>query len=234
MKTFAIIPARGGSKGVPGKNIKTIAGKPLIAWSIEQALASSKIDRAFVSTDCEQIAGIARQSGAEVPFLRPEAISGDTASTESAVMHWLSWLQQHESLPDNILLIQGTSPIRQTGIFDRAIDFFIEGNFDSALSVCPSHRFFWKQAAEPESSYDYRNRPRRQDIPLQDRQFMETGSFYLTTSDTWVACENRLGGRIGLFETTEEEGFEIDSFSDFVVCEALLNHLLEHDRNYQR
>ncbi|WP_225369103.1 acylneuraminate cytidylyltransferase family protein [Serratia marcescens] len=89
MSNLAIIPARGGSKGIPKKNIKEIAGKPLIAWSIEQALNSSSIDRVIVSTDCEDIAAVAREYGAEVPFMRPAHLANDTAATEPALLHTL-------------------------------------------------------------------------------------------------------------------------------------------------
>lgn len=234
MKTYAIIPARGGSKGVPGKNVRPIAGKPLIAWSIEQALNSKGIDKVFVSTDSPEIAEVAKSYGALVPFLRPAEISGDTASTESAVLHWLDWLSDMEDKPDLIVLIQATSPIRRRGAFDDAIEQFVQHEFDSALGVCPSHRFYWRQQHTALASYDYLNRPRRQDIPKNEQQMMETGSFYLTKCGIWETVKNRLGGKVGLVIQSEEEGYEIDSISDFVLCEALLTHLLESDQDYVR
>ena len=222
MSVVALIPARGGSKGVPKKNIKNLAGKPLIAWSIEQALASDLIDRVIVSTDSEEIAKISKAYGAEVPFMRPEDISGDTASTESSMLHCCEFLERESYLPDIIVLIQCTSPIRSKGVFDQAIAAFRSKNYDSMLSVSESHRFTWKNPNAPEASYDHRNRPRRQDISPLDREYLETGSFYVTKSSILVHEKNRLGGKIGFFLTPEVESFEIDSDVDFIICEELL------------
>lgn len=222
MTTVAFIPARGGSKGVPGKNVKLIAGKPLLAWSIEQAKSASLIDKIVVSTDCPEIAACARQYGAEVPFMRPADISGDTATTESAMLHYCEWLSARGEKFDNFLLVQATSPIRAAGRFDDAIRFFEAEQFNSLLTVTPSHRFFWKNPSAPEASYDFMKRPRRQDIPESDRRYMETGSFYITRWDDLVSTRNRLCGKVGMYITPEEESYEIDSLVDFKVCESIM------------
>ncbi|WP_065761745.1 cytidylyltransferase domain-containing protein [Pseudomonas defluvii] len=222
MTTVAFIPARGGSKGVPGKNVKLIAGKPLLAWSIEQAKSASLIDKVVVSTDCPEIAACARQYGAEVPFMRPADISGDTATTESAMLHYCEWLSARGEKFDNFLLVQATSPIRAAGRFDEAIRFFEAEQFNSLLTVTPSHRFFWKNPSAPEASYDFMKRPRRQDIPESDRRYMETGSFYITRWDDLVSTRNRLCGKVGMYITPEEESYEIDSLVDFKVCESIM------------
>jgi len=227
MSTVAFIPARGGSKGLPGKNIRMLAGKPLIAWSIEQALQSNLIDRVYVSTDSADISEVARQYGADVPFLRPESLSGDTATTESAMLHFCDWLIDNNLNFKNFLLIQATSPIRAHGRFDKAISFFEQEKYDSMLAVAASHRFFWKCPTSPKATYDYLNRPRRQDIAKEDISYMETGSFYLTKMSALRAYKNRLCGRVGMYETPEEEIYEIDSLVDFKVCETLMNHLNE-------
>lgn len=225
MTTVAFIPARGGSKGVPGKNVKLIAGKPLLAWSIEQAKSASLIDKIVVSTDCPEIAACARQYGAEVPFMRPADISGDTATTESAMLHYCEWLSARGEKFDNFLLVQATSPIRAAGRFDDAIRFFEAEQFNSLLTVTPSHRFFWKNPSAPEASYDFMKRPRRQDIPESDRRYMETGSFYITRWDDLVSTRNRLCGKVGMYITPEEESYEIDSLVDFKVCESIMSAL---------
>ena len=225
MTTVAFIPARGGSKGVPGKNVKLIAGKPLLAWSIEQAKSASLIDKVVVSTDCPEIAACARQYGAEVPFMRPADISGDTATTESAMLHYCEWLSARGEKFDNFLLVQATSPIRAAGRFDDAIRFFEAEQFNSLLTVTPSHRFFWKNPSAPEASYDFMKRPRRQDIPESDRRYMETGSFYITRWDDLVSTRNRLCGKVGMYITPEEESYEIDSLVDFNVCESIMSAL---------
>ncbi len=222
MTLVAFIPARGGSKGIPFKNVKGIAGKPLIAWSIEHALKAKQVDRVIVSTDCEKIAEIARNYGAEVPFLRPSSISGDTASTESAMLHCCDYLEASGELPEYFMLLQATSPIRSSGLLDEAFLFMKENSFDSLVSVSKSHRFTWKNLKYPSASYDFKKRPRRQDITKNDQEYLETGSFYITKTTSLIKSENRLCGRIGLFETQEDESFEIDSLVDFVICEELL------------
>ncbi|TDO95984.1 cytidylyltransferase domain-containing protein [Marinomonas balearica] len=224
MRTVAFIPARGGSKGIPGKNIKDIAGKPLIVWSIERAKNSKLVDKVIVSTDSEEIAKIAKENGAEVPFLRPEDISGDTATTESAMLHYCDWLEKNNELYDNLLLVQVTSPIRAETRFDDAINYFKNNQLDSLLSVCPSHRFFWRDLENPVASYDFKNRPRRQDLKQSEIPYMETGSFYITKIEKLRKHKNRLCGKVGMFVTPEEESYEIDSLVDFKFCESMLTN----------
>ncbi len=224
MTTVAFIPARGGSKGIPGKNIKEIAGKPLIVWSIEQAKNSKLVDKVIVSTDSEEIAEIAKENGAEVPFLRPKEISGDTASTESAMLHYCDWLEKNNESYDNLLLVQATSPIRAESRFDDAINYFKNNHLDSLLSVCPSHRFFWRDLENPVASYDFKNRPRRQDLKQSEISYMETGSFYITKIEELRKHKNRLCGKVGMFVTPEEESYEIDSLVDFKFCESILSN----------
>jgi N-acylneuraminate cytidylyltransferase len=221
MKIVAFIPARGGSKGLPKKNIKLLAGKPLIAWSIEQALSSELIDRVIVSTDCTEIAKVAKEYGAEVPFLRPDSLSCDSATTESAMLHCCQYLEEKNELPELFILVQATSPIRSKNQFDKAILCFQNNNYDSLLSVSASHRFTWKNPLKPSASYDFLNRPRRQDIKKEDQEYLETGSFYITKTELLVQSGNRLVGNVGMFITPEAESYEIDSFIDFKVCEEI-------------
>lgn len=227
MKNIAFIPVRGGSKGLPGKNIRLICNKPLVAWSIEQALNSQLIDEVYVSTDCENIAAIAESFGAKIPFLRPSSISGDKATTESAMLHFCQWLVEHSIAADNIVLLQATSPIRARGRLDQALKIFEAHHYDSLLSVSDSHRFFWRKNSngQPLAEYDFINRPRRQDINEEDRRYMETGSFYISEIDGFMAAKNRLFGKVGFCVTPENESYEIDTLTDFKICEILLEEL---------
>jgi len=222
MTTVAFIPARGGSKGLPNKNIRNIHGKPLIAWSILSALESTRIQKVFVSTDSSEIAKCALSYGAEVPFLRPASISGDDASTESAMLHFCEWLNKNKQEFDNLLLIQPTSPIRAVGRFDSAIKYFEDNAFDSLVAVAETHRFRWRNLDEPTASYDFMKRPRRQDISETMQEYIETGSFYLTKLKKFISSGNRITGKIGLYVTPEDESYEIDSLTDFKICECLL------------
>ena len=215
----AFIPARGGSKGIPGKNIKTFAGKPLIVHSIEYALNCTQIDEVVVSTDDDKIAKIARKAGAKV-VIRPPELSTESATTESAIHHFVN---KFNKKPDILVLLQPTSPFRPKGSLENAITHFTENGFDSLLSITPTHRFFWrvKEDQTTFAEYDYLNRPRRQDMKLEDIRYMENGSLYIFTRKHFDKTGNRLGGKIGYVEWPEDYSIEIDTPSDFDILEKL-------------
>ncbi len=220
-RILAVIPARGGSKGIPRKNLLPLGGKPLIAWSIEQALASTGVTDTVVSTDCEEIAAVASRYGAQVPFLRPADLATDAAATEPVMQHALAQMEHRAGRYDAIMLLQPTSPIRLPTTIDKAVAQFLASGADSLCGVVESHAFFW-QKDPVRASYDPANRPRRQDIPPQARRYRETGSLYITQRDIFVERNNRLAGSITLFEMDEREGWEIDSHTDLAVLRALI------------
>ncbi|OCQ94469.1 acylneuraminate cytidylyltransferase [Nostoc sp. MBR 210] len=221
MTVISIIPARGGSKGVPGKNIRVIKGKHLIAYSIQDAQEAHLVDQVYVSTDDSEIASVSRNYGAEV-IQRPIELATDTASSESALIHALTEIEKTGVNPDLVVFLQCTSPLRTGSDIDRAIEQLRSENADSLLSVSPTHRFLWHQVNGVAQSinYDYSQRPRRQDM---NPQYMENGSIYIFKP--WVLKElnNRLGGKISLFAMNEEQSHEIDSLDDFEYVEFLLS-----------
>jgi N-acylneuraminate cytidylyltransferase len=225
MKYLAIIPARGGSKGLPRKNILPLAGKPLIAWSIEQSLATPAVSKTIVSTDSAEIAEIAKKHGADVPFLRPTDLAVDTTATEPVLLHTLDWCAKNGEEFDAIILLQPTSPARAKDAIARAIEQFERENADSLLSVTENHHFFWENPKNPKALYDYENRPRRQDIPDDKRWYRENGSIYITKTDLFREKNNRLGGKISMFIMSEEESWEIDSKADFSIVEILISQI---------
>jgi len=222
MKFVALIPARAGSKGILDKNIKLINGKPLIAWSIEQAINSTLVDDVYLSTDGKKISNIGLQFNAKVPFLRPAELSSDEASTESVMLHFLNWLEETNLTVDALVLLQATSPVRSPNLIDNCIRKFVESGADSLLTVVENEHFGWSNKAVPQADYDYKKRPRRQDKKLEDTKFNETGSVYITKTQVLKDTKNRLGGKIAMYISQKHEGFEIDDAVDWLILETLL------------
>lgn len=134
---IAIIPARGGSKRLPGKNIKYLAGKPMIAWTIEAALESNDFDHVFVSTDCAEIAEVSKEFGAAVPFLRPKELANDTATTNDVVSHLVEWFEkEYNQLASIIAILQPTSPLRDASNIIEAVNLMQEKSAKAVISVC--------------------------------------------------------------------------------------------------
>ncbi|MGM0444387.1 MAG: cytidylyltransferase domain-containing protein [Fibrobacterota bacterium] len=215
--TCALIPARGGSKGVPGKNIRPFLGEPLIVHSIRQA--AEAVDDVWVSTDDEKIARISRGAGAKI-ISRPRDISTDTATTESAVAHALDEIARLKQPVDRVVLLQATSPLRPKGAVSNALARFEQTRCDSLLSISPTHRFFWRiDGDRAVAEYDFLNRPRRQDMTADDIRYVENGSLYIFTRQSFAAHSNRLGGEIGYVIFDEVYSMEIDTETDFALLE---------------
>lgn len=222
-KIIAIIPARGGSKGIPRKNIKFLAGKPLIAWTIESALKSRNIDRVIVSTDDEKIAGISKRYGAEV-IKRPKKLATDRARMIGTIFHVLSVLKK-ENL-DIVVLLQPTSPLRTSLHIDEAIDKFFKEKYDSLLSSCPSHAFIWrvKKGRAAPVNYNFKKRQRRQDI---NPEYKENGAIYILERKNLIKKQTIPNGKIGLYVMPEENSVEIDTKFDFWLCEVIIKNYVK-------
>jgi N-acylneuraminate cytidylyltransferase len=222
LSTVAIIPARAGSKGIPGKNLVPVCGRPLIYWSVRQALAAKRIDSVWVSSDGEAILEAAVHAGAR-PIRRPAELASDTASSESAWLHALDDIENQGEKVTRIVGMQPTSPVREPADLDRALEQFERERLDSLLSVSEIQDFFvWEPAGDgtfKPVNYDYRNRRRRQAIRPQ---FRENGSFYVFRADVLRKEQNRLGGRIGAFVMPAHKIFQIDSPEDVPLCEAVM------------
>jgi N-acylneuraminate cytidylyltransferase len=221
---LCVIPARGGSKGVPRKNLLDVGGKPLIVWTIEQALAVPYLD-VFVSTDDEEIADVARRAGARVPWLRPAELAQDTTATEPVVRHAIERVTEDHGRPDTVMLLQATSPVRHAGTLGRAVREFSETGVDSMVGVVPQAPFLWQATEPPTAAYDIAARPRRQDLTREALRYRETGSVYVTRTEIYEQFDNRLGGRIGLFVMAEDEGIDIDTELDVALARERLASL---------
>jgi len=226
-RVIALIPARGGSKGVPGKNLYPVAGKPLIRHTIEQALASRLVTDVVVSTDDDRIAAESHSAGAGV-ILRPTEISGDTASSESALLHALSAMGLGSQLPGSelVVFLQCTSPIRREDDIDLAIRCLSETRADSLLSVSPNHRFFWEDCVDGARAlnYDYNRRPRRQEMKPQ---YIENGSIYVFGRSGFLKAKNRLFGKVALYRMDEDAAVDIDCLTDLKIADAVLRERQE-------
>jgi CMP-N,N'-diacetyllegionaminic acid synthase len=227
MSAIAIIPARSGSKGLPGKNIRSLLGKPLIAWSIEQALASKYIGVVHVSTDSEEIASIARSYGAEVPFLRPATLATDTTSTADVLIHHLNALQTEGMTFDHLVLLEPTSPLRETSDIDAA--FKKLSSVPQAKSIVgvavvesqhPSFCVSLTDAGFLRSENDFKVL-RRQDIqPL----YYYEGSIYISEIPTFMQKKNFYHHDTLGHIFPKWKAFEIDDITDFIIVEALLKN----------
>ena len=212
-EVLAIIPARGGSKRVPGKNLALFEGKPLLAHSIEDALGAELVTRTVVSTDDPEIRSVALKYGAEVVD-RPPELATDTATSESALAHVLATLREREQYePDLVVFLQCTSPARDPADIDEAIRTLDRERADSLLSVARFDKYIWKPGPDSAApiNYDFRKRWRDQEFPPQ---YMENGSIYVFSPAILRDNDNRLGGKIALFEMAPTKAFQIDHAED--------------------
>ncbi|RXK87922.1 acylneuraminate cytidylyltransferase family protein [Chlorobaculum sp. 24CR] len=223
MRTAAIIPARGGSKGLKNKNIHPVAGLPLLAWSLLQALDAEHVDKVFVTTDEAAIAQVAREYGAEV-IDRPHEISGDKASSESALLHALETIAERHggAEPETVVFLQATSPLRKPGDIDRSIELFRREEADSLISVTRADDLtIWEQREGEWNSvnFDYRNRGMRQDRPSQ---YIENGSIYLFTPSVLREFGNRIGRKLSVYPMEFWQTWEIDTIEEVDLVEFYL------------
>ena len=222
MSTLAVIPARGGSKGIPRKNLLTVGGKPLIEWTIEQALAVGSMIVA-VSTEDDEIAEVAAAAGAWV-VRRPLDLAQDETPTEPVVVHAIQACEAEHGRPDRLMLLPATSPVRRPGTLARAVGQFEADGVDSLVGVVPNPPFLWSlDGAAAVPHWDWEHRRRRQDMAPDQLRYRETGSLYVTRPEIYERLNNRMGGRIGLFVMAEAEGVDIDTLHDVSLAESLLS-----------
>ncbi|MDB4052641.1 acylneuraminate cytidylyltransferase family protein [Octadecabacter sp.] len=224
---LAIIPARGGSKGIPNKNIKSLCGKPLILWTQQQAIMELGSSSVLVSSDSADIQKVANDAGHKFPdYERPDVLATDFASTEPVLDHGLAWYKKVTGKkPKFLMLLQPTSPLRRRGRLTEAFDLIRSSGCDSVLSVVEEHAFHWKNRNTPVATYDPSKRPRRQDINSNEQIFRENGSIYVTTTEAFEDTKCRISGTIKFLQMTKEESYEIDEPTDWLINETLLKAL---------
>lgn len=229
MTTVAFIFARGGSKGLPGKNIRPLLGKPLIAWSIEYARAVKRIERVIVSTDSQQIADVASEYGAEVPFMRPEELAHDTSSEWLAWQHALNYLLETEgSVPDVMVSIPTTAPLRLPLDIENCLDEYEKGDVDIVITVTDAHRspYFNMVKENIDGTVGLVIPPhnvvsRRQDAPtVYD---MATVA-YVVSPEFVLTHQSIFEGSVRRVHVPIERAIDIDTSLDFQIAECLLNN----------
>lgn len=227
MKALGIIPARGGSKGVPRKNIRPLGGKPLIQYTAESALASQRLDRVILSTDDEEIAAVGRRCGLEVPFMRPAELARDDTPTLPVVQHAVRWIEDQGDRYDVICLLQPTNPMRRTEDIDGCLAMLEHGDFDSVVSVLPvPHEYnpHWVYLQDEKgrlhlSTGESTPIPSRHDLP---RAFHREGSVYAVRRDVLMNEGSLYGQRIGGYLIDAGQTVNIDEPEDLVRAELLL------------
>ena len=222
LEIVAIIPARGGSKGFRNKNIAELCGYPLISWSIKQAINSDLISSTWVSSDNQEILNISSKYGANL-IKRPDNLSCDEATSESAWLHGIDHLNSLNIKPDIVVGMQCTSPIRDSKDLDNAISMFVKDKYDSLLSVTElEDNFIWGKNDESSIypiNHKINERKPRQKIK---KSYLENGSFYLFKPSLIKTFQNRLAGKVGMYLMAKHKSFQIDIEEDLKICSGVM------------
>lgn len=222
---LAIIPARGGSKGVPKKNIKPLNGIPLIGYTLQEAKKSKYISRVVVSTDDEEIAQVSKSYHGEVPYLRPKELSTDTSSTADCIVHMINYLKDKENyMPDYICLLQCTSPLRTYEDIDGSIEKLLPTEFDGVISVCEAETNpYWTNIFQKDKLKYFieegRNITRRQDLP---EVYRYNGAIYIIKTDIFMKEKTFETDNITGYVMSSYNSVDIDTLMDFKIAELFM------------
>ena len=223
MNTIAIIPARGGSKGVPGKNLQRVGGVSLIERAVRACRQAQLVDQVYVTTDDADIAYTAELAGAEV-IIRPYELAGDTASSESALLHALDQVAVVAETPQALVFVQCTSPFIDPATIDRGVELILTGQADSAFSALATHEFLWRSVGGDGlpllagQNHDAAFRPRRQD---RQPDYRETGAFYVMSVPGFQTHRHRFFGRVAPVAVSAATAVDIDNGEDLVLANAI-------------
>jgi CMP-N,N'-diacetyllegionaminic acid synthase len=228
MKILAIIPARGGSKGIPGKNMKLLGGKPLLEYTVEAARESKLLSRVILSSDDKAIINLAKSIGLEVPFVRPAHLATDRSGSLEVVQHALAFFEEKGETFDAVCLLQPTTPFRESGSIDAAIQQFIDSGCDSLVSVREvpeEYNPHWVFEADETGCLHIATGEkeiikRRQELP---KAYFRDGSIYLTKAQVIVEQQSLYGNRMGYIVSKGERYANLDTPADWEKAESILN-----------
>lgn len=237
MNTLGLIPARGGSKGISGKNVRLMAGKPLIAWTIEVAKTCHYLDRLIVSTDDEEIAAVARQYGAETPFMRPRELASDAASSEGVFLHAIDWFEKQGMFYDTFVVLQPTSPLRTLEDLNNAFTRFIELHAGAVVSVCEvnHHPYHCNMLPADLNMKHFFT----EHVETQNRQALQVfyrlnGAIYLADVSYFRQRGHFYGDETYAYIMPQERSVDIDTLLDFEFAELLLKKRHVHIPSEER
>lgn len=227
MKVLGLIPARGGSRGIPGKNIKLLAGRPLLAYTLDSVQGSKLLTRTILSSDDRGIIQAAKELNLEVPFIRPADLASDTSPTLPVIIHALKFFEQLEEGFDAVCLLQVTNPFRRPGMIDEAIRKFAETDADALVSVLPvPHEFNPHWVFEPEAdglltiaTGEKKIIPRRQDLPPA---YFRDGAVYLTKTKVLLEQNSLYGEKLAYILGDENRHVNLDTMKDWEKAESLV------------
>ena len=235
-KVLGIIPARGGSKTIPRKNVRDFHGQPLLTWSVNAGLDSNVLDRLILTTDDEEIADVGRQSGAEVPFMRPAELAADNSPSVPVFQHAISWLREHDNYyPDYVVLLEPTSPGRRPFHIKEAVELLIATGADSVASMAEIPSIFnpyWQFVVKDEGVLELFTGGsikqiirRRQDLP---KTYTRNGVVYTHKTDLLFEDEPSIYGEdLRAYITEPKYSLDIDTAEDWIVAEELFHRVLE-------
>lgn len=228
MSILAVIPARGGSKGVPEKNIRELNGIPLIAHTILAAKKVNRLSKVIVSTDSEKIAEVSRHYGAEVPFIRPDYLATDTASSIDVVMHTIEYFKQTRVEFNDLILLQPTSPLRDEGDIDNSLDLYLGNKCDSVVSVCEAETnpYLFKRIDDEGTLHDFiahdNKHMRRQDMP---KLYRLNGAIYITSVRLLEEKRSFYGNVVLPYIMNSFKSIDIDNEIDFELAELFMKRI---------
>jgi len=229
MEILSIIPARGGSKEIPLKNLVKLNGKSLLDYTFRASQKSKYVTRTIISSDSQKILKHAKNLGSEV-HIRPKKFSTDSAQIEPLLLDILKKLKNSEKyVPDVVVLLQNTSPLRTSKHVDEAIKLFLKGRYDSMLSCYNSHYFIWEKLDKiiRPKNHKLTKRLNRQDMKTQ---FCENGAIYISKHSSFQKSKCRVSGKIGLYEMTESSSLQVDSKYDLFLIEQILKTRKYHEK----